>query len=762
MARHRTRVRLARSLRAVFLAAAAAATATALFEWDLGRGLVLPLGLLAAAPPIIYVVLALVVMREAPAGRRLSWAMAACGVNAAIGLATAVAMSVSHPLSFEGAVTRAFGAFVPAPLIHLAAAPMVLLAFRSRMTTTRPVPRKSGAGPSRAPGRPLSTATPNYDDVLRPTTMPVWATAPGQAVFEKAKPRETEAKPEPKVEAKAEPKPEAKTEAKAVVIEMPAVPLVAPGASPHVISMHSATPSVAATTKSKSVTARPSPVPSLREPTLGADEPMLRVPFERLADQLPPDVFVLPPKRLGEGLREPHTLVVPQRLVTPQLGEGVVEIPWTLVEDQFPDLALAMPRSEVRQRFPDWVLKLPLDEVIGQIPADFIRVAGPAADLSDIGKFPAPFKPGPPAPESAPEPPEPAFALPELSLDTAALAPSPVASAPAPPPPAPVAPPPPPPAARAASVSALPASPPAPAPVKAAAAHVTSPAEPAEPIVPPAANPPARAKRATSVPAAVDEREVVAPDEQLVALTRALAVMLAPAGALDGEARRLGGRPLVCFVAPALDRPAIDALAARGTALLERLAPWSIELLTVRTSRVACVLTPLPAGGVLAAAIRRGGPVALLEILAARARGGAPRLSSVADVPPATTPVAVEHAHARIGEAARTLTVFGPVIPSEIAAEHGAPGVYVFSGRADAALAGAARAVHDALVARHDESALGRLEAVALRRGRELAIVRPLRMAKGASALLAAAGELTLTGRAQRAAARAATLLEAR
>ena len=65
-------------------------------------------------------------------------------------------------------------------------------------------------------------------------------------------------------------------------------------------------------------------------------------------------------------------------------------------------------------------------------------------------------------------------------------------------------------------------------------------------------------------------------------------------------------------------------------------------------------------------------------------------------------------------------------------------------------------------MARHDESGLGRLEAVALRRGRELAIVRPLRMAKGASALLAAAGELTLTGRAQRAAARAAMLLEAR
>jgi hypothetical protein len=303
-------------------------------------------------------------------------------------------------------------------------------------------------------------------------------------------------------------------------------------------------------------------------------------------------------------------------------------------------------------------------------------------------------------------------------------------------------------------------APPPPAPVKAAAAPVASTPEPDEPSV--AARTPARTKRAASAPAAFEAHEVVAPDEQLVTLTRTLAVMLARAGALEGGARRLNGRPLVCFVAPALERPAIDALAARGATLLERLASWSIEQVTVRTSRLACVFTPLPSGGVLAAAVRRGGPLALLEILAARARGGAPRLATAGDVPRALTPVAVEQAHVRVGEAARALAVFGPVVPSEVAPERGAPGVYVFAGRADAELVSAARAVHETLIARHDEAALGRLEAVALARAREQAIVRPLRMAKGEQALLAAAGELTLTGRAQRAAARAATLLEAR
>jgi hypothetical protein len=712
MARHRTRVRLARSLRAVLLAAAASATATALFEWDLGRGLVLPLGLVALAPPVVYIALGLIVMREAPAGRGLGWAMAACGVNAAIGLATSAALSFAHPLSFESAITRAFGTFVPAPLIHLAAAPMVLLAFRSRVPATRPMVRKTPAA-SRTFG---SAPAPNYDDVLRPPSMPVWATAPGQAVFEKARPREAEAKPV--------------AEAKPTAVET-ASALVGAGASPHVVDLAPA----------------PARQAAPKDTAVASDEPMLRVAFDRLASQLPPNVFVLPPGRLSESLREPHTLIVPQRLVVPQLGEGVVEIPWTLIEDQFPDLALAVPRSEVRRRFHDWVLSLPLDEVIGQIPPDLIRVAAPAADLPDIHEFPDPFTPGPPAPEPPPEPAPSASAPPPppaptvtptaaLPASPARVTPAGAAGAPAEPAPTGSAP------AAATAPTRASAMPPPEAPAPAAAASSPAPATPAT---------------RTPAPAVSDER-----DEQLAALSHALAVMLAPAGALDGESRRVGGQPLVCFVAPALERAAVDALAARAAALLVRLAPWSVEQLTVRTSRVACVLVPLPSGGALTVGVRRGGSVALVELLAARARGVNPRLASVADVPPAMTPVPVDQAHARIGEATRALGVFGPVVPSEIAADRDGPGVYVFAAHAEPALVSAARAVHETLAARHDEGALGRLESVALRRGHERVIVRPLRLAAGATALLAAAGELTLTGRAQRAAARAATLLEAR
>jgi hypothetical protein len=702
---------VARSLRAMAVGGAAATMATALFEWDLGRELSVPVGLLAAAPPVLYLVLALIFLRRAPGGQWLTWAVAACGVNAAIGLTTTLALSFSHPLSFEGAIMRAFGAFVPAPLIHLAAAPLVLMAVRPRVKLRRPVPRAREFTP-RAPGPPLSVGTPNYDDVLRPYGVPEWAMAPGQAVFERARP-ELEPAPEP-------------------VIELDEPVVVEPPTPTHVPAFVASTPRVS----SPDVPATPPPVAPP-----APEEPMLRIAFERLAAQLPPDVFVLPPGRLGEGLREPYTLVVPQRLVVPQLREGVIEIPWTLIEDQFPDLALAMPRTEVRKRFPDWVLSLPLDEVLGQIPTELIRVAAPAADLSAIGSFPAPFKPGPPTPESEIE--EPPVVV---AREFAAAAPPPPIAAPA-------------------AVLTVPPTVATPLPESAPATEADSqpalapPSSPPMPSHAPVATAPADGAPGASAPA---EPRPVRRDEQLHMLARALAAVLAPAGALECAARRIDGRPLVSFAPAALEREAIDGLAARGLALLEGLAPWSVEQVTVRTSRLACVMVPLGAGGAVVAAVRRGTPLALLEVLTGRARGSASRTADHLTVPAAVSVTPVTEGNRRVSEAARALACFGALVPTEAAATRGAPGVYVFAARADANLAAAARVVHEGLVSGHEDGALGRLDSVTLRLGRERVIVRPLRLAAGTAALLAAAGEVALTGRAQRAAARAATLLEAR
>jgi hypothetical protein len=287
---------------------------------------------------------------------------------------------------------------------------------------------------------------------------------------------------------------------------------------------------------------------------------------------------------------------------------------------------------------------------------------------------------------------------------------------------------------------------------------------PATPPRAPAAAPEPVAGAPVLAPVVREEATIV--DEESETLARTLALGLTALGAFDWHTRRVRGRLLVSFVAPVLAREAIDEMAASAAALVDRLAPWGVEQLTIRTSRLACVVTPLGTRGCLVATIRRNGAVAMLELVSVRAAQGAGIVPAVANAGGAlaavTTTAGQGNGHRRLGEAARALAAFGPVAASVAEPEDGAPTVYVFAGRDDGVLAGIARAVHAGLVARHDDGALGRLETVALRRGRERAVVRPLGVTGGAPAVLAAAGEVALTGRAHRAVARAAALLEAR
>jgi hypothetical protein len=816
-------------LRAGAVVLLAALTATALFEAEIGRELLLSSAMVAGAPPVLYLLLAFALLRGAPFSRRLGWAVAACGIYAALGIVSGVTLSFAHPMSLEGALRRSLWSYAPAPFLHLLAAPLVLLAWRSRLASARVVVRAERAAPplvARVPAPPLPSATPDWDSALQ-ASPPQWASAQGTALFERAG-RQREVASELVAEPR-KPTPPAVVTAPAAAMGAPPSPMV-PVPAPVVTA---AGPMVAGPTP---VAAQPTPrtlppsptvpppaprvaagsprvaaPPPAEAPTATTkEEPVVRVPFDRIADQLPPDVFTLPPARLGDSLHEPHVLLVPRRLVLPQLGEGAVEIPWTLVDSQFPELAFAMPQAEVRRRFPGWVLSLPMDEVVRQIPLDTFRVPGPAADLTDISEFPAPFTPGAPQPEetAAPEPPAPgapaAKAGPALIATSAAPAPvaavetvpsipevlfvpeatpAPIVAAVPSAPPVPVA-------QGIAAAQPLPVAPPArvaspPAPVVPPPARVAPPPAPVvppparvapspAPVVPlPAAVAPPLPPVAASPPSApeIDPRPAApAPavtDEASEALGRALAPWLAPLGAFDWQARRVGARPLVCFVPPALARGAIDALAASATPVVEQLASWGIEQVTIRTARLACVLTPLGTRGCLAATVRRGGGVAMLELLSARAaratREGARAASPAIAFPSvATTPVVSGNGHGDVGEAARALAAFGALASSVAEAEGAAPSVYVFAGRDQAVLAGAARAVHDGLIARHDQEALGRLESVVLRRGRERAILRPFRGHAGAPAVLAAAGEVAMPGRAHRAAAQAATLLEAR
>jgi hypothetical protein len=782
----------------VVVAVAAAGAVTALFEADMGRGILLSSTTVALMPPALYLVLAFILLRGVPLGRRLGWAVAACGVNALLAVLSGLTLSLTHPMSFEGAMRRALWAFAPGPLIHLVAAPLALLGWRSRIAPLRVNVRSESLLGSGVPALPLESSTPNWDAVMR-MSVP-WrrgGAKPSRPVFDRPM-REPEVDPEPTPVMRAAPAPVA---VPVVPGEVAPAPLVAAPPAPRTPPPLAAAPAL--WTPPPPVAAAPAlwtpppPVataPARRTPPPAAatspamaptqtagealepildemsapaaiDEPVIRVPFDRIADQLPPDVFVLPPERLAESVREPHVIVIPCRLVLPQLGEGAVEVPWTLIDDQFPELALAMPKADVRRRFPGWVLSLPMDEVVRQIPADVFRVQAPAADLFDIGQFPAPFKPEPPAPEEAREPESatepivdfapapPAVAEPiALELEPAPIEPEPVREDEIPavvfafeePAAAPTSM-----AAPVAPASAEPAVDPTPSPVAIAA--------PAVPTVVPVTPPPVVAPAPPAVGATDDECET---------LGRALALGLVPLGAFDWHARRVGGRPLVSFVPPALPREPIDALAASAAPLVECLVSWGIEQVTIRTTRLVCVLTPLGTRGCLAATVRRGGAVAMLEMLSTRAgrvtRDSPAVAPAIAFPAVATAPARTDNGHRAVGEAARVLAAFGPLAMSVAEAEGAAPSVYVFGGQDQAVLAGAARAVHATLVTGHDQEALGRLESVMLRRGRERAVLRPLRVHGGAPAVLAAAGEVALVGRAHRAVAQAAALLEAR
>lgn len=128
---------------------------------------------------------------------------------------------------------------------------------------------------------------------------------------------------------------------------------------------------------------------------------MVRVPFARIAAQLPAEAFVLPFERLSESLREPHTLLIPRRVVLSQMRDGGVAITWGHIAAQFPDLALGMSDDDFRKQYPDLRLMLSLEELATQLPPGTILPA-PAAQPEWA---PAPAVTPPVAP--SPEPPVP-------------------------------------------------------------------------------------------------------------------------------------------------------------------------------------------------------------------------------------------------------------------------------------------------------------------------------------------------------------------
>ena len=290
MARQRDRVRVARVLRALLVAALGSLAATTLFEQDLGRDLVVPLWAVTWAPPAFYLLLALVALRHTPAGRRLGWAVATCGVNACLGLTTALALSFAHPMSFAGAFIRALWTFAPAPAIHLVVAPLVMFAWRSRVRPRMTIQLDRSATPplSRPAAPPLPTATPNWDAVLHEA--PRASIRGRRRSIASSGSRNGSDGPNAlsvpsassALNASSEPNGLERTDrvgGRAIRAGARADP--APG--------RARARAASSRCRCRSCTLRPPP----------ADEPLTRISFDRIATQLPPDVFVLPPARLS-------------------------------------------------------------------------------------------------------------------------------------------------------------------------------------------------------------------------------------------------------------------------------------------------------------------------------------------------------------------------------------------------------------------------------------------------------------------------------
>ena len=146
-------------------------------------------------------------------------------------------------------------------------------------------------------------------------------------------------------------------------------------------------------------------------------EEVVSIPFARIAEQLPAGAFTIPRDRLGANLLEPGHLLVPTRLVVPQLVEGHVTVAWEEVADQFPRHALAVNEAAVRDGLPEGRIVLPLDEVVRRLPPELFAMASPSADIQGLERFPLPFRPLEP---------DPVLPKPEAPAPPAAAAPTPV------------------------------------------------------------------------------------------------------------------------------------------------------------------------------------------------------------------------------------------------------------------------------------------------------------------------------------------------
>ena len=674
-----------------------------------------------AAPVIVYAALAALAVRRLALLPFAGTVVIACALHATLLVLPGVLLPGVTSLAGVGAVTPPAWTSSGLALLTLLSATLMLVPFRGLVAprprhvrrawrAVRPAPQ--------APPRTVTTPPPMETDES------VVAVAPAPVAPSSPSPSTTSPAVGPPEPALVEPAPP------------PSVPEVAETAVPP--------PPSPARDPERPAQPAPAAPAATRPPGAEPMEEMIRISFARVADQFPADLFNLAPDRLGANVLEAGFLLVPRRLVLPQLVEGVVQVPWDIVADQFPPQALAVPGGEIAARIAGGVILLPLDEIIRQVPPDIFTLTSPEADVRDLEHFPPPFQPHEPPPSAShAEPPidtdvddeaggtvleaDPVAAADESAPDEAS---SPVST----------------PVSDDRLETALvmqvprfeagapPAGEPRPESVQTSASVL-----PSEPVLP-AETP------VTLAPAALS----ASPMSERVKVRRIAALLTPLRTPLDSGSVAFGGRTLLTMLPPAVNEG--DAV---GTALevlpflVDARLPSPVAQATVRTSRGALVLTPAapgdPTGPVLLTASPGGASLALLERLSLHAaqdwgaeqdaRPGRCAAGGEVDrgaLRPATVPPWLE-------AIAESLKAFGPMSPAMLRDTEDSLLVYLFLPRGldPAPLGALARDLTQALA----PGAFGAVECVVLRPTADTRlVVRTLDTTAGHAAVLVVGG----------------------
>ena len=460
-----------------------------------------------------------------------------------------------------------------------------------------------------------------------------------------------------------------------------------------------------------------------RQRALEWTEPMVRVPFNRIADQLPVEMFVRGREGLSDTLRPGVSLLVPRRLLLPHLSEGLAPVKWEVVADQFPRDELKLTHDEIASRLPHGSLWLPLDEVMPQIPPELLALCTPAADVHGIEAFPPPFQPHVPPPPSeavdggADEAPD----LETADLETADL--------------------------EAPELDVLELEEP----------EVVE-FEEAEAPPPPELPASGRGTETASVPS----------DHGRTAEARRIATLLAPLmNGLEIGERDGAGTPLVTVVAPALSEDAVVGTAVRVVPFLAdaRLSE-PVTQATLTGAEATIVLTPFGApdsGAVLVTAVGSRASLAWLERLSRSAAGeppGAVRNGEHAPSGPGEeTALRATVVPSSVRDLAGSLTAFGPVAPTIMRDAGGSFRVCLFlpGSLEPLPLAQFARDLFGAL----EGAEIGRVGSVILRLGTHRLISRIVESVSGHATILVVGGPIARPGLARIELDRAATQLGA-